>query len=230
MRILSPVSTVLILLFSVLAGAAQAAQGPRETIVKTVERITERIEEDRQRLKKDPDYARQVVREELVDLVDFKRITRLVMAEHFDAASREQKYRFLEVFKSSLINTYASGLTLYDGQDIRVLPVREGDVRGDRARVRMEVSTNSGQVIPIFYSLFRDKDGWKVENVIVNGLNLGKTFRSQFAQSMSEYGGDIDKVIANWSPDLNIDGVDADDPAEQAGKGSDAADAANGDG
>ena len=158
------------------------------------------------------------------------RAQRWRVAEHFDAASRDQKYRFLDVFKSSLINTYASGLTLYDGQDIRVLPLQEEDVRGDRARVRMEVNTNSGKVIPIFYSLFRSEDGWKVENVIVNGLNLGKTFRSQFGQSMAEHGGNIDKVIANWSPDLNIDGADGGDPAEQAGNDAGADDAANGGG
>lgn len=205
-KVFMPVLAVLALMSGSVV--VMADQGPREMILKAVDRITERIEEDRQRLEDDPEYAREVVREEISDMVDFKRITRLVMARHFDRASREQKYRFLEVFRNSLINTYASGVTLYDGQNIRVAPAGEGDVRGDRARVKMEISTNKGEVIPVMYSLFRDEDGWKVENVIVNGLNLGKTFRSQFDQAMSRYEGDLDQVIENWSPDLDMDGPD----------------------
>jgi phospholipid transport system substrate-binding protein len=201
---------VALLAMALPAMPALAESGPREMIVKTVDRLTQRIDADRQKLENDPDYARNVVREELEGLVDFKRITRLVMAEHFDKASKEQKYRFLDVFKDSLINTYSSGLTLYDGQGIRVLPLQEGDVRGNSARVQMEIGTNEGKVIPVFYSLQKDeKLGWQVQNVIVNGLNLGKTFRAQFDQSMQQYNGDIDQVIANWSTELNIDSDDA---------------------
>lgn len=227
MRIKFVVPVLAAFLLTALANVAWA-QGPRELVVETVDRITQRIEEDRQKLEQQPEYARQVVREELADLVDFKRITRLVMAEHFDKASREQKYAFLEVFKSSLINTYASGLTLYDGQNIRVLPLQEDDIQGGNARVQMEIATDSGQVIPVFYSLFRDDDGgWKVQNVIVNGLNLGKTFRSQFDQSMAQYQGDIDQVIANWSPELNIDGTADGDAAQKAGSTANAPEASS---
>jgi phospholipid transport system substrate-binding protein len=212
-----PAIGLVMLMFAGLA--AQAAQGPRELIQERVERLTSRIEANREKLENSETFAREVVREEIVDLVDFKRITRLVMARHFSEASREQKYRFLDVFKSSLINTYASGLTLYQGQDIRILPMEEGDLQENRARVAMEISTAEGKTIPISYSLFRNGDGeWKVQNVIVNGLNLGKTFRAQFDQSVQQYGGDLDQVIANWSTELDVDGDgDTEDAGETGG-------------
>ena len=59
------------------------------------------------------------------------------MGEHFDQPV-DQKYEFLEVFKNSLINTYASGVTHYQGQEIRVLPMREEDRKGNYAQVRLE--------------------------------------------------------------------------------------------
>ena len=164
----------------------------------TVERMTKRIDAERQKLNNDPQYARELVREELGDLVDFKRITRVVMGDYFDQASREQKYRFLEVFENSLVNTYASGVTLYDGQKMKVLPLREEDRRGNYARVRMEFSTNSGQVVPIFFTLFLDGGQWRVVNVYVNGLDLSQIYKQQFAQSMQQHN-DMDTVIANWS-------------------------------
>ena len=45
--------------------------------------------------------------------------------------------------------------------------------------------------------------------MIVNGLNMGKTFRSQFDQSMQQYAGDFEQVIANWSSQLDVN------PAEE---------------
>ncbi|WP_101674561.1 MlaC/ttg2D family ABC transporter substrate-binding protein [Alloalcanivorax mobilis] len=191
------VSMIAVLLM-LSSGLAQAAQDPRELVQQTVERMTSRIDAERDKLNKDPAYAQQLVREELVDLVDFKRITRMVMGEYFDQASKEQKYRFLDIFKESLINTYASGVTLYEGQKIKVLPMREEDRKGNYARVRVEMNTNTGKTVPVFFTLFLDNDQWKVINVYVNGLDLRNVYQLQFAQSMQQYG-DLDKVIDNWS-------------------------------
>jgi phospholipid transport system substrate-binding protein len=198
----------LVVLLAGMAALAQAESDPRQVVSDAVERMTSRIEAEREALKADPDKAKALVREELADLVDFKRITRMVMGDYFGPSSKEQKYRFLDVFKNSLINTYASGITLYDGQKIETLPMQEGDRKGDYARVRMEVKTNSGQVVPIYYTLFLRDDQWKMINVYVNGLDLRDTFKSQFAQGMQQYN-DIDKVIDNWSADAKIDaGID----------------------
>ena len=197
---------------------ALAEQDPHQMIQGSIERITARIEKEREQIKADPAYARAVVEEEIGDMVDFKRITRLVMAEHFATASTEQKYRFLEVFRDSLMNTYSSGLTLYEGQQIRVLPAEEGDVANGRARVKTEIETNAGKVVPVYFSLYLDGEGnWLVENVIVNGLNMGKTFRSQFDQSMQQYAGDFEQVIANWSSQLDVN--PAEEGAVQTAKG-----------
>lgn len=40
----------------------------------------------------------------------------------------------------------------------------------------------------------------EARNLIVNGLNLGLTFRKRFAEVVEQSGGNIDKAIAGWSP------------------------------
>lgn len=179
-----------------------ATLSPRDTIQQAVTRMTQRLSAEHERLVKEPDYASKLVSQELDGLVDFKRITRLVMGDWFAKASRDQKYRFLDVFKQSLIDTYASGVTLYQGQKITVLPMRDGDVKDNRAFVRMEMTTDSGKKIPVSYTMILNDGHWQVENLVVNGLNLGKTFRAQFALSASANKGDLDKVINHWSEQL----------------------------
>ncbi len=203
------------LLFTSAAPAAASGQDPHAMLEAAIERMTQRIDQERDKLKQDEHYARKVVNEELEGLVDFRRITQLVMGSWFAPSSREQKLQFLEVFRASLVNTYASGLTLYEGQQVRVLPAEEGDVNAGRARVRTEIQTATGKLVPVFFSLYQSKDGnWLVENVIVNGLNLGRTFRTQFEQSAQQYAGDLDQVIANWSSEIEVE--TAEGPAEAA--------------
>ena len=77
-------------------------------------------------------------------------------------------------------------------------PVAEGQ---RRVTVKQEIRS-SDNVYPLEYSLARKKSGeWMVINVVINGINLGKTFRNQFVQSAQRSAGDIDQVIGGWLSD-----------------------------
>jgi phospholipid transport system substrate-binding protein len=43
---------------------------------------------------------------------------------------------------------------------------------------------------------------WKVRNVIINGINIGKLFRDQFADAMQQNLGDLDKTINGWAGEV----------------------------
>ncbi len=59
----------------------------------------------------------------------------------------------------------------------------------------------SGQTEPyvLLYQMGRDKSGqWQLRNVIIESVNLGEIYRSQFEAAARKYDGDLDAVIANW--------------------------------
>jgi phospholipid transport system substrate-binding protein len=65
----------------------------------------------------------------------------------------------------------------------------------------MDIQTNSGTMIPVTYQMVLDAKGqWKVRNLILNGINLGLTFRNQFASTVEANRGNLDKAIANFVP------------------------------
>lgn len=197
---------VLAALMLVVSSLAQAAATPHQLMAERIQRITERIDAERERIKADENYAAEVVNEELEGLVDFRRITQLVMGRYFKDSSAEQKRRFLAVFRQSLVSTYSSGLTLYEGQAVQVIPAQPDDIANGRARVRSEITTGSGRIVPINFTLYQTRDGqWLVENVIVNGLNLGRTFRTQFEQSVAQHQGDLDQVISGWTVGVDVE-------------------------
>jgi len=136
------------------------------------------------------------VEEVLAPVVDFEYIARGVMGNYARQASEEQRERFANVFKRGLITTYAKGLSGYGNHDITVLDPK-GDVSGRRTSVHLEVRKGDS-VNRLAFTMVNRDNGWKIGNMILDGVNLGKTFRNQFAQAMKEQG-DIDKVIDNWS-------------------------------
>ncbi|MNR30159.1 Toluene tolerance, Ttg2 [compost metagenome] len=115
-------------------------------------------------------------------------------------ATPEQMQRFQENFKRSLMQFYGNALLEYNNQGITVgSEKKDGD---ERASVDMSVKGNNGAVYPVQYTLTKLNGEWKVRNVIVNGINIGKLFRDQFADAMQRNGNDLDKTIDGWAGEV----------------------------
>lgn len=134
----------------------------------------------------------------LDEVVDFRYIARAVMGkEAFQKATPAQRAAFADAFKGGLVKSYAKGIAGYVNSEIKVVDAKVSPKDATRAVVRQEVSYE-GNVHQLSYSLRQQGDDWKLINVILNGVNLGQSFSSQFSAAMRKEGGDIDKVIAGW--------------------------------
>ncbi len=195
--------------FCILLGSLALAQGdPAEARVIVDEKIHELLDRiEALKVKPDVDERQkiQAVEEVLGDVVDFKRITRRVMAKYYKKASIEQKKAFYEVFKQSLLTTYAKGLWEFEDYKIRLKPLKSSHQGQRNTLVEFEVVTSSGQIFPVVQSLFYHKKHkrWMVQNVIISGVNIGQLFRDQFARLVSEKKGDLDLAIKAWANVIN---------------------------
>jgi phospholipid transport system substrate-binding protein len=130
--------------------------------------------------------------------VDFGVIARNVMGNYGRSASPEQRALFAKTFRDGLVETYGRGLISYNDQKIVLLEAKPLAKGQRKVAVKQEIRS-SDNVYPLVYSLRRKKTGeWMVVNVIINGINLGKTFHSQFVRSAQRSGGNIDQVISGW--------------------------------
>ena len=135
--------------------------------------------------------------------VDFKFISRSVMGRFAKQATPEQRNLFIEKFRRGLVETYGRGLINYGNQKIHLLDRKSLQDGQRRLTVKQEIRSE-GDIFPLHYSMARKKTGeWMVINVVINGINLGKTFRSQFAQAAQKSGGDLDTVIAEWTTETD---------------------------
>ncbi len=180
------------------AGLSVAATDARTVVEQTTQELLSDLAANKELYRNDPTAFYNAMDNILGDVVDADGISRSVMTVRYSRrATPEQMQRFQENFKRSLMQFYGNALLEYDNQGIRVLP----DVRmqgNDRSEVRMEVTDKKGVVYPVSYTMVKVDNQWRMRNVIINGINLGKLFRDQFSEAMQRNAQDLDRVIDNW--------------------------------
>jgi len=105
-----------------------------------------------------------------------------------------------------------------DGERIELNRINTADDGDDRASVNQTITDKKNQNYLVQYSLHKVKDGsWMIANVVVEGVNLGQTYRSQFAEAVENHKGDVDYVVDNWVElMLHEDATGIDKPAGAA--------------
>ncbi|OAZ92643.1 MlaC/ttg2D family ABC transporter substrate-binding protein [Halomonas sp. G11] len=200
------VTLIAALLAALMPLSASAQPQPPEAMIRdNINDFMEELEGREAYYEDNIDELKQQVDESLEEVADFRYIGASVMGSYFRNASPEQRSRFVDVFRQTLIDTYTQGLVTFDYDEIRVLDDQRPQREEDRASVAMEVVGTNGDVYPVNYSLRLSDGEWRVVNVIVNGINLGLTFRNQFDQAMRDNNRDYDAVIDGWSPGVGVD-------------------------
>tara|TARA_B100000530_G_C15924087_1_gene474315 strand:- start:1557 stop:2165 length:609 start_codon:yes stop_codon:yes gene_type:complete len=174
------------------------ALSAHEYAERTHDNIIEIIQTKNQLFLDNPVLFTKEISDAFSPIVDFKRIAKNVMGKYGKKATKEQMSAFSEAFENSLLDTYASTLVEFKDEKINVLPPTGTSKSKTKARVNIEIVTSSN-IYPGRYSMYLDEDeNWKIINIEINGMNLGKIFRNQFYSLMEKNQEDIDLVIEKW--------------------------------
>ena len=184
-----------------LMGNALAAPSAHDIIQDTTTRLLADLAANKEKYKQDPSAFYDALNGIVGPVVDADGISKSIMTVKYSRkATPAQMTRFQENFKRSLMQFYGNALLEYNNQGITVSPAK--DESGTRTSVDMQVKGNNGAVYPVSYTLEKINGEWKVRNVIINGINIGKLFRDQFADAMQRNGNDLDKTIDGWAGEV----------------------------
>ncbi len=137
----------------------------------------------------DPKKLRQIAEQRFLVYFDFKQMTRLAVGPGWRRATPEQQQQLSDAFRSLLINTYTSALnqasSLLD-KTLEVRPVQRTDDKD--VLVRTVVRSPAKPPLAIDYRMLNDGQGWKVYDVVVEGVSLVTTYRSEFSEEVQRGG------------------------------------------
>jgi len=169
------------------------------------------LKENKSLFIEDREMYEQKIKEIFEPMIDFRRVAATVMGKkYYLASSKEQRSEFVNIFKDSLLDTYAETLAQWENQTITtIFPINMQDQSYELKNIEVQQTLNTGSSkYPISYKLRKNKDNtWSIVNIIVNGVNLGLTFRNQFQALASKNNGDIEATLKGWVSDAGDAGI-----------------------
>jgi len=150
----------------------------------------------------------QKIKDIFEPMIDFRRVAASVMGKkYYLLASQGERSEFVLIFKDSLLDTYAETLAQWGDSTITTkFPDNKSNIYEKNVEVKQVLNTGSSKY-PISYKLRRNEEGWKIVNIIINGVNLGLTFRNQFQALAVTHDENIDLTLQNWVSDAGDAGI-----------------------
>jgi len=193
---LTPVLAVVALtMWSGFAAAATATgPSPHQIIQATADELLEVVRARRPELESNPKALYSVVDEILRPNFDVAYAGRLVMGRYWPRSTPEQRERFVAALYGSLVRRYARGLLEFREDSVNVLP-HSGLISLDEdfVTVKTEVKTTDGTQVPVNYRTRWTDGGWKVFDVIIEGLSYVTHYRNLMGEDVRQKG--LDSVI-----------------------------------
>ena len=153
-----------------------------------------------------PELFKNKIKNIFEPLIDFNRVSASVMGKkYYLSATKEERLEFIEVFKISLLDTYAETLSQWGDAEI-ITDFSYDEKKNNILSVKQDLITTNN-TYPIVYKLREYKNGtYKIVNIIINGINLGQTFHNQFQALAIEKNENISLIISEWKSDAFLDG------------------------
>jgi len=124
--------------------------------------------------------------------IDFTEATRLALGSWWKTATPAQRERLSKEFRGLLVRTYANAIGGYKGQTMRVLPLKL-DAGADDVVVRNQFLRPGAPPLRIDYAMYKTPAGWKIYDIVAEGVSLVLTYRTEFDQVVRQSG--IDSLI-----------------------------------
>ena len=156
------------------ASAGQATEAMRGTIDEVLRVLADK---DLKQPAKAND-RRQLLEKVVGERFDYEEMSRRSLGASWGNLSDKEKQEFVALFQTLLVNTYADKIESYTGDGVQFLNERN---EKEYAEVRTKVLTGKTE-IPLDYRLLNKGSGWRVYDVVVDGVSLVNNYRGQFSK------------------------------------------------
>ena len=124
---------------------------------------------------------------------DVRTISRFALGRYWRRASKNQRQEYGRLFSDYIVNTYSDRLGQYSGEKIVVGKTRN-DAKRDRI-VSSKIVRPKGKPVRLDWRLRRRGEGFKIVDVIIEGVSMAITQRDAFASVIRRGGGKVESLL-----------------------------------
>ena len=185
---MNALARLLLLLVIVLPTMASAQdkefEEPRAVVRQTIDAVISALNDD---TVTGDERARRIERIAYARF-DFEIMARLVLARNWKQLDAEQQTVFRAEFKRFMANNYRARIDGYEQEKVDIVSERQ-EPRGD-VTVRTRIVGGDFDGANIDYRLRNRGSGWRVIDVVIEGISLVSNYRDQFKEVLADGGPD----------------------------------------
>ena len=203
MRSIKTVYVFLTMLLAILTFSSVNASGlnqsdPVSLLQYIADNMVAQLKSNKATLKSKPQIVYKLAYRYVVPYADLPEMSRRVLPPSvWNSATPAERMQFQKEFTTLLIRTYASALTSYQDQVVQFSPIRGEYQNQKTVEVRSQIISSSASPINVTYRLIHVGSVWRLYDMSVEGVSLIESFRSQFADILSQ--GNMQQLLARLS-------------------------------
>lgn len=126
----------------------------------------------------------------------YERIARFVLGKHWANATDAEKKEFIDLYAKSLRLAYSRQILSVDLKDVQVYDAFVAP-RGQVVTVKTKVTDpETGQLVAIDWRVISGPEGYTIVDVLVEGISVASSQRSEYASIIQRGGGKVEAVLA----------------------------------
>jgi len=179
-----------------LAASAADQSNPYKLMSEAAGKTFTRLKNEQPKIKQNPDYLRQIVREELLPYVQVKYAGALVLGRYYKDATPAQRDAYFDAFGAYLEQAYGQALAMYNGQTYQIAPEQPlGDANIIAIRVTI-IDPNGRPPVRLDFQWRKNSrtGDWQAYDMIAEGISMITTKQNEWGDTLRTKG--IDGLTA----------------------------------
>ncbi|MEM6161679.1 phospholipid-binding protein MlaC [Erwinia sp. P6884] len=180
----------MLIIAPVVANAAVDKTNPYQLMNEAAEKTFSRLKNEQPKIQQDPNYLRQIVREELLPYVQIKYAGALVLGRYYKDATPAQREAYFKAFGDYLAQAYGQALALYNGQTYQIAPEQPyADANIIAIRVTIVDPNGRPPVRLDFQWRKNSRTGeWQAYDMIAEGISMITTKQNEWSDTLRQKG------------------------------------------
>ena len=181
-----------LLMVGAMSFAYAEVQAPDALIKNTAQEVLAIVKQDKDIQAGSQKKVLELVDAKVLPHFNFTRMTKLAVGKHWRTATAQQKQALEAEFRNMLVRTYTKAFTVYRDQEVEIKPLKVAD-NATEVTVKTMIVKPGTPSIPVNYDMEKTPEGWKVFDLVVEGVSLVTSYRSTFSEQIKK--GGIDGLI-----------------------------------
>ncbi len=160
------------------------AAEPMEDLRGPVEQVVQILQDPKYKDKTQSEVQRIEIMAVIRKIFDFEEISKRTIARQWKKFTKEQQQEFQDTFADFLGYTYYQKVRdAYQGE--KVVFLSQEQLKNGKAVVKTNIPRQN-DAIPLDYKMVNSKSGWRIYDVVIEGVSLVNNYRTQFSKILNK--------------------------------------------